>query len=91
MLKELDGLKHARSSSITDTTAGSRHTPTMAQLSRTASTFVLDKLTHRPDLFRGQRPEEGGVQSVVPASAMVCFNKSQSSNPRRADLLNRNL
>lgn len=69
MLKELDGLKHSDSP---DPSAASRHTPTIGRLSRIASTFILDKLTHRPDLFRGQKADEGSIQSAVYA-VKVCF------------------
>jgi len=67
VLKELDGLKHFDSPPPMNTPIASRHTPTIAHLSRTASTFILDKLTHRPDLFRGQKADEGGIQGAIQA------------------------
>lgn len=76
MLKELDGLKNSEMQAATDPSAASRHTPSIAHLARTASTFVLDKLTHRPDLFRGQKTDEGSIQGAVQA-LKVCSPKSQ--------------
>lgn len=67
VLKELDGLKNADSRPAMNGGQASRYTPTIANLSRTASNFILEKLTHRPDLFRGQKADEGSIQGAVEA------------------------
>lgn len=67
VLKELDGLKHSDSQTATSPSAASTHMPSIARLARSASTFILDKLTHRPDLFRGQKADEGSIQGAVQA------------------------
>jgi hypothetical protein len=67
VLKELDGLKNEDTRPSMNGAQSSRHTPTIANLSRTASNFILDKLTHRPDVFRGQKADEGSIQGAVEA------------------------
>lgn len=54
VLRELDGLKKS-----TSAPSSSSHGATTASLARTAASTMLSFLQNRPDLFRGQRTNEG--------------------------------
>lgn len=80
VLSELNGLKNADAPQHDG--LYSRHTPTVGSLARNASNFILDKLTHRPDLFRGQKAGEAGIQGAVQALKVGVLYETEKSSER---------